>query len=108
MATETSLEKEKLTLECIINDSSPINEVGDIHGDWLITTRHKWSNNVAKDNAKNNVLTNVTNKFEKLSPPSKAVAHVGNKGKGTTFIPLGESSKCVPTTKTKSAKQGLN
>lgn len=88
----TAQETEGENPELAFNASTPKQNPGETHGDWLVVTRRKRSTPIAKAMNKSNTMTHLSNSFEKLYSSPKTVTHVGGKGKG----PLFNSSKNIP------------
>lgn len=73
-------------------------DVGTVHGDWLVVSRKKRTTPPPKAHPKSGTLTHLSNSFEKLFTPSKGKNHVGSKGKGVAFnAPVFSSSFASPS-----------
>lgn len=75
-----------------------------MHGDWLVVSRRKRANVTQKEQLKNSLGAQLSNKFEKIPQNVSIVGHVGFKEKGQAFNAQEAISQFAPTSDSKSAK----
>lgn len=97
--------KEKKQAE--VSSATPMKQdIGDVHGDWLVVTRKKRPTFPTKKQYKNISGTHLSNSFDKISTQPKAMGHVGSKGKGLEFNTLDHTSLFASPNENKMAKSG--
>lgn len=102
----TGPEVEAKTQEATVTETPMKQDVGEVHGEWLVVSRRKRSTFPQKEPFKNNLGAHTSNNFEKLSTPSKEVGHVGVKGKGLAFNVSDFIPKFTPSVDNKAPKSG--
>lgn len=81
-------------------------DVGDVHGAWLVVSRRKRTSFAPKDQAKFFNGMPLSNRFENSPTYSKKVGHVGDKGKGLAFNASAPPLHFAPPNENKTPKSG--
>lgn len=84
-AEKTDTEAGKKVQQEVAQATPQQQDIGDVHGDWLVVSRRKRTILPPRELPKNNNMAQLSNSFQKLNTSTKEMGHVGAKGKGVAF-----------------------